>query len=36
MRLARAAKDVETHSDFQTVREDAALWESQTGADGLE
>ncbi len=34
--LARAAELVETHPDFQTVREDGALWEQATAADGLD
>ncbi len=35
-RLARAAEQVETDPDFQTVREDGALWEQATARDGLE
>jgi hypothetical protein len=34
--LARAAEQVESHPDFQTVREDSALWERTTAADGLD
>ena len=34
--LARAAEAVEGDSDFQTVREDSALWEYATAADGLD
>ena len=34
--LARAAELIETHPDFQTVREDSALWERATATDGLE
>jgi hypothetical protein len=35
-RLARAAKAVEGHPDFETVRKDSALWEHATAADGLD
>ena len=35
-RLARAAQEIETHPDFQTVREDSALWERATIGDGLD
>ena len=35
-RLERAAEDVENHPDFQTVREDSALWERATVSDGLD
>ncbi len=35
-RLARAAEDIETHPDFQTVRDDSELWERATAADGLD
>ena len=35
-RLSRAAQEIETHPDFQTVREDGALWERATGADGVD
>ena len=34
--LAHAAQEIETHSDFQTVREDSELWERATVADGLD
>lgn len=34
--LARAAEDIETHPDFQAVREDSELWERATVADGLD
>ena len=34
--IARAAELVETHPDFQTVREDSALWERATALDGLD
>lgn len=34
--LTLAAQTVETHPDFQTAREDAALWEAAAGRDGLE
>jgi hypothetical protein len=35
-RLARAAELVETHADFQSVREDSELWEHASAADGLD
>ncbi len=34
--LARAAELVETHPDFQAVRDDGEFWERATGADGLD
>jgi len=34
--LARAAQEIETDPDFQTVREDSELWERATVADGLD
>lgn len=34
--LTRAAEQVETHPDFQTVRDDCALWERATAPDGLD
>ena len=34
--LTHAAEQVETHPDFQTVREDCALWERATATDGLD
>ena len=34
--LARAAEAIETHPDFQTIREDSELWERATAADGLD
>ena len=33
--LARAAELVESHPDFQNVREDSAYWERATVHDGL-
>jgi len=35
-RLARAAEQVETDSNFHTVREDGERWERATAADGLD
>lgn len=35
-KLARAAELIETHPDFQIVREDSALWERATATDGLD
>ena len=35
-RLAQAAEAVESHPDFQTVREESAQWERATAADGLD
>jgi len=35
-RLTRAAEHVETHPDFQTVREDSELWEHAVAGDGLD
>ena len=35
-KLTRAAQEVESHPDFQTVRDDGALWERATGVDGLD
>ena len=35
-RLADAAAQIESHPDFQTVREDSALWERATATDGLD
>ena len=34
--LARAAEQVETEPEFETVREDGAVWERATTADGLD
>jgi hypothetical protein len=35
-KLARAAEQVETDSDFRTVREDGERWERATAGDGLD
>jgi hypothetical protein len=35
-RLTRAAEEIETHPDFQIVREDGVLWERATGGDGVD
>jgi metal-responsive CopG/Arc/MetJ family transcriptional regulator len=35
-RLARAAEQVETNSEFQTIREDGERWELATAVDGLD
>jgi metal-responsive CopG/Arc/MetJ family transcriptional regulator len=35
-KLSRAAQEVETYADFQTVREDGDLWERATASDGLD
>jgi len=34
--LSRAAELVETHADFQTVRDDGQLWEQASASDGLD